>query len=212
MAQSYNGYTLYAYDQLEDSLLRGDIVISRKLLTSINFENLTLPVNELSFYVRKLYTATDRFNQLPTLNQDLEVRRAYRSQFSPQQLTAADMGISNAQMIALFRAAFGDHPNNQDLPANFSDEMTNRLDANTAAITALTNVNNNRPIGKVIDIPLFHGNDDEDPDEWVQLFEQAHQANGWSNGDARKIALAAGHFRDAARDWYLRLPANVNAY
>ena len=65
-------------------------------------------------------------------------------------------------------------PNNQNLPANFSHEMTNRLDANTVAITALINANNNRPAGKVIDVPLFYGNDDEDPDEWIHLFEQAH--------------------------------------
>src|SRR3984957_12479968 len=40
-----------------------------------------------------------------------------------------------------------------------------------------------------------------------QLFEQAHTANGWP--DARKVALAAGHLRDAARDWYEQDHTNI---
>src|SRR3984957_16173756 len=40
-----------------------------------------------------------------------------------------------------------------------------------------------------------------------QLFEQAHAANGWP--DARKVALAAGHLRDAARDWYEQDRTNI---
>src|SRR5215469_15817859 len=40
-AQHYNGYTLDAYYQLEDSLIQRSAVISRKLLASINFKTLT---------------------------------------------------------------------------------------------------------------------------------------------------------------------------
>jgi hypothetical protein len=51
-----------------------------------------------------------------------------------------------------------------------------------------------------MDVPLFYGKDDDDPAEWCRIFEQAHAANGWAND--RKLALAVGHLRDAARDWY----------
>src|SRR5215469_7685868 len=87
-AQHYNGFTLDAYSQLEDSLIQEDTVISRKLLASINFETLTLHIDELSFYLRNLYTATNGFRSLPTGDQELEAKRAYRSQLllqSPQQ-------------------------------------------------------------------------------------------------------------------------------
>ena len=58
-----------------------------------------------------------------------------------------------------------------------------------------------------MEVPPFHGKDDEDPYEWCQLFEQAYAANGWPN--ARKVALAVGHLRDAARDWYEQDHTNI---
>ena len=64
----------------------------------------------------------------------------------------------------------------------------------------------------MVDVPIFHGSDNEDPTEWIELFIQAHTANGWPNQDARKIALAGGHMREAARDWFQRLPNAVNAF
>ncbi|PKK60933.1 hypothetical protein RhiirC2_792579 [Rhizophagus irregularis] len=64
----------------------------------------------------------------------------------------------------------------------------------------LATVNQNRTTSKVVDVPFFYGRDDEDPYEWCRLFEAAFAANGWP--DNRKIALAAGFLKEAARNWY----------
>uniref|UniRef100_U9TNV1 Uncharacterized protein n=1 Tax=Rhizophagus irregularis (strain DAOM 181602 / DAOM 197198 / MUCL 43194) TaxID=747089 RepID=U9TNV1_RHIID len=64
----------------------------------------------------------------------------------------------------------------------------------------LATANQNRTTSKVVDVPFFYGRDDEDPYEWCRLFEAAFAANGWP--DNRKIALAAGFLKEAARDWY----------
>ena len=80
----------------------------------------------------------------------------------------------------------------------------------TTAVNNLTTANQNRTGTKIVEVPTFHGRDDEDPYEWCQIFEQAHAANGWPDG--RKVALAAGHLRDAARDWYELDRGNINQY
>ncbi|EXX62526.1 hypothetical protein RirG_160810 [Rhizophagus irregularis DAOM 197198w] len=67
-------------------------------------------------------------------------------------------------------------------------------------IVFLATANQNRTTSKVVDVPFFYGRDDEDPYEWCRLFEAAFAANGWP--DNRKIALAAGFLKEAARDWY----------
>ena len=93
---------------------------------------------------------------------------------------------------------------------NFTNAL-NALDTSTQATTTSVNnlitANQNRMGSKIVEVPPFHGKDNEDPYEWCQLFEQAHAANGWP--DARKVALAAGHLRDAARDWYEQDHTNI---
>src|ERR1043166_6574876 len=80
----------------------------------------------------------------------------------------------------------------------------------TTAVNNLTTANQNRTGTKIVEVPTFHGRDDEDPYEWCRTFEQAHAANGWPDG--RKVALAAGHLRVAARDWYELDRGNINQY
>ena len=53
----------------------------------------------------------------------------------------------------------------------------------------------------LVKIETFSGKDDEDAVDWVQQFEAAAQANGWN--EDRLVAIAAGHLRGAALDWYL---------
>ena len=52
----------------------------------------------------------------------------------------------------------------------------------TTAVNNLTTANQNRTGTKIVEVPTFHGRDEEDPYEWCQLFEQAHAANGWPDG------------------------------
>ncbi len=58
--------------------------------------------------------------------------------------------------------------------------------------------------GKIVEVPTFSGREDEDPYEWITMFNQAFTTNGWREGDnqERKIAIAAGHLKGVAQDWY----------
>jgi hypothetical protein len=121
------------------------------------------------------------------------------------------MALSQVEMRDLLIQAFGVDPANNNTPRNIGDVLDNALTNNTNTLnTALTNnlaalnnlvtANQNRTTSKVVDAPTFHGRDDEDPYDWCRMFEAAFAANGWP--DNRKIALAAGFLREAARDWY----------
>src|SRR5205823_6899473 len=78
-----------------------------------------------------------------------------------------------------------------------------RIKTSITAVNNLTAAQNNK-IGNIVSIPTFHGTDEEDPHEWLRLFEQGFDANGWQPGadQARKMTLMAGHLRDGAADWY----------
>ena len=61
-----------------------------------------------------------------------------------------------------------------------------------------------------VKIDPFYRRDDEDPYEWIDNFEAAATANQWP--DNRKIEIATGYLRDAARDWYQADRANINQW
>jgi hypothetical protein len=121
-----------------------------------------------------------------------------------------NMAISQNEMLLLFQEAFGAGQNGQirnigdllnDTLINNNNTMQTELQNNLATINALAQANQNHISTKIIDVPTFHGQDNEDPYEWLQLFESAFAANGWP--DNRKLALASGFLRDAARDWWV---------
>ncbi|CAB4415083.1 unnamed protein product [Rhizophagus irregularis] len=94
---------------------------------------------------------------------------------------------------------------------NNTNNITTALQNNLNAINALTVANQNRITSKVaVDVLFFCGRDDEDPYEWCRLFKAAFAANGWP--DNRKIALAAGFLKEAARDWYEEDRGNINQW
>jgi len=59
----------------------------------------------------------------------------------------------------------------------------------------------------LVKVDPFYGRDDEDPHEWIDLFNQAAVANRWAAG--RKMAIAAGYLKEAAHDWYEADKANI---
>ena len=59
-------------------------------------------------------------------------------------------------------------------------------------------------------VETFHGRDDEDPHEWIELFNQAATTNRWP--DNQKLAIAAGYLRDAAHDWFVNDRANIQQW
>jgi hypothetical protein len=109
------------------------------------------------------------------------------------------MAISNAEMKAIFDGVFG---NNGVDWKNSLTAIHNAAQATNTALATLQTATANRA-AKIIEVPPFYGRDDEDPYEWIQAFLQAHTTNGWAND--RKVALAAGHLKEAAYDWYQTL-------
>ena len=214
-ARAYTGYTIAAFGRLEESINRGDLFLTDGIILSITFNRLLIPAEELSYYIRYLNVQTNNFIRSPLLFEETQAELTYRvttpppvnqqqppqnnlpppvNQPPPQQNNPppANMALSRDEMRDLLVLAFGANPvpaiQGQAEPRNVGD-IFNQL------ATAP------RPAQRVIEVPLFYGNDDEDPNEWVTMFEQAHAANGWSADEARKMALAVGHLRDAARDW-----------
>ncbi|GBC49993.2 retroviral-like aspartic protease 1 [Rhizophagus irregularis DAOM 181602=DAOM 197198] len=129
--------------------------------------------------------------------------------------------MNEGQMKDLMKLVWGADPIDNANPRNVGNLLENTLNNNTNAITtalqnnlnainALTTANQNRTTSKVVDVPFFYGRDDEDPYEWCRLFEAAFAANGWP--DNRKIALAAGFLKEAARDWYEENRGNINQW
>ncbi|GBC39113.2 retroviral-like aspartic protease 1 [Rhizophagus irregularis DAOM 181602=DAOM 197198] len=129
--------------------------------------------------------------------------------------------MNEGQMKDLMKLVWGTDPTDNNNPRNVGNLLENTLNNNTTAITtalqnnlnalnALTTANQNRTTSKVVDVPFFYGRDDEDPYEWCRLFEAAFAANGWP--DNRKIALAAGFLKEAARDWYEEDRGNINQW
>ena len=57
-------------------------------------------------------------------------------------------------------------------------------------------------IGK-IDIPYFHGNEQDDVLLWLQHFQKVVAISGWSNEEA--ITFAELHMRDKAQQWFVGL-------
>jgi len=80
--------------------------------------------------------------------------------------------------------------------------LTNQLTAAAAAATP-------RELS-LVKVEPFYGKDEEDPHEWIELFEQAATANRWPNN--RKVAIAAGYLKEAAHDWYIANAANITQW
>src|SRR5436305_5300630 len=53
----------------------------------------------------------------------------------------------------------------------------------------------------IVKVEPFYGKETEDPYEWLEAFEQAALANQWTRG--RRVEIAQGYLRDAARNWYI---------
>ena len=76
----------------------------------------------------------------------------------------------------------------------------------TTQLTNTTAANQPRELS-LVKVDPFYGKDDEDPHEWIDLFNQAATANQWAAG--RKVAIAAGYLKEAAHDWYEADKGNI---
>src|SRR5579871_1872554 len=110
-----------------------------------------------------------------------------------QQQQPQAAGVNNLQLQAILQAIFG--PNGQNIVA-----LTQQIQAQQPAPRELS----------LIEVEPFYGKDNEDPHEWIELFNQAATVNRWQ--DNRKVAIAAGLLRDAAHDWYVNDQANIQQW
>ena len=122
--------------------------------------------------------------QQPQLQQ--QQQQLQQQQQQPQQAA----GMNNLQLQTVLQAIFG-------LNGQHITNLTQQLQNQQPEPRELT----------LVKVELFHGKDDEDPHEWIELFNQAATANQWP--DNRKVAIAAGYLRDAAHDWYVNDRANI---
>ena len=98
------------------------------------------------------------------------------------------------QLQAILQAIFG--PNGQNIVA-----LTQQIQAQQQpAPRELT----------LVEVEPFYGKDEEDPHEWIELFNQAAIANQWQ--DNRKIAITAGLLQNAAHDWYVNDQPNIQQW
>src|SRR6266536_1664007 len=216
-AEQYSAYSISAFRLLEENIYTATDLhfianITSRLLQSICFQTLAVPFLELCYYTHKLFVSTNSFSTLPTGPQVTNAYNLFHNINNNQVLNMA--AATHDELKAIFQNIFGIDPTQQNNPNALAAVLGNVQTAVTATNTALTTTNTaitnlatanaNRTTGKIVDVPLFHGRDDEDPYDWCKIFEQAFDANGWpaGNNDTTKIALAAGHLRDAARDWY----------
>ena len=165
----------------------------------------------MCYQTRFLLELTHNFTA-PVTTQQIVFVQNYINNFN--QLTATinpvppnNMGITNQEMQAIFNGAFWVDINNP----NNHGAITRLLLGQQTAINELRTATQNRST-KVVEVNTYHGRDDEDPYEWLQLFEQAHTTNGWPEGNngTRKVQYAAGFLRDAAQDWYQNDRTNID--
>ncbi|CAB4418294.1 unnamed protein product [Rhizophagus irregularis] len=205
-AKEYTGATIAAFKVLKDEIAsnaQSNILVSvtTRIIQSIKFRQITTPLLELSFYLHKLFESTNGFKNLPT---DIQVTNAYQLFHNIQPNN--NMAISNAEMKAIFDGVFG---NNGVDWKNSLTAIHTAAQATNTALTTLQTATANRAT-KIIEVPPFYGRDDEDPYEWIQAFLQAHTTNGWANN--QKVALAAGHLKEAAYDWYQNDHTNITQW
>ncbi|CAB4414668.1 unnamed protein product [Rhizophagus irregularis] len=205
-AKEYTGATIAAFKVLKDEIASNAqpnilVSITTRIIQSIKFRQITTPLLELSFYLHKLFESTNGFKNLPT---DIQVTNAYQLFHNIQPNN--NMAISNAEMTAIFDGVFGN--NGVDWKNSLTAIHTAAQATNTALTTLQTATANCAT--KIIEVPPFYGRDDEDPYEWIQAFLQAHTTNGWA--DDRKVALAAGHLKEAAYNWYQNDHTNITQW
>ncbi|GET58730.1 ribonuclease H-like domain-containing protein [Rhizophagus irregularis DAOM 181602=DAOM 197198] len=116
------------------------------------------------------------------------------SDYNLQDLFQENMATEN-QVKRLIENALG-------YPAN---TLNAAVGVGASLIDRIENAGNEA--GGTISIPLFHGKEDEDVNDWVRQFEVAFTAVGKAAGanGVRQAAYAAAHLRGAAAQWYIEM-------
>jgi hypothetical protein len=199
-------YTVAAFRRLDSynpqtEIARFDTIASL-LLKSVTYSQIRTSLTDLRWYFRRAYIDTTGFQQVPSNAQQnaavddylQEILQAYpllTSETPPATMTT----YTQDQLDAIINNAVG------NALTNMQNAFTQMQTAYTTMGTTnnnLTNAINNMPAGgprelNVVKIADFHGKDEEDPFEWIDLFEQAATANRWAAD--RKVDIAAGYLK-----------------
>ena len=257
-AETYNTYTVFSFSKLEESINSRNVIHITQLLVSINFRQLIVLVEELSFYIRKLYVSTQRFIRVPTPSEELEAQQLYLAPtyseqpnftaptntpvptpsipstrttptnsppLQPQPNPAPMAQFMGENLIPNLNAQNNDNDNQDDEGGNNANNNHNHDSeeeeeeggiplqqpifnpaALTTALQAVFGMNASNLTGRgspIAKIEPFYGREDEDPVDWLKVFEKAAIANRWEAA-RRKRDIAASYLREAAADWYDR--------
>ncbi|CAG8775671.1 6582_t:CDS:2, partial [Rhizophagus irregularis] len=192
-AKQYTGATVAAFKVLKTEFftttqLNTLVGITTKILQSIKFRQINTPLLELSFYLHKLFELTNGFKSLST---NTQVTNAYQIFHNIPVNNNANM--NEGQMKDLMKLVWEADPTNNTNPRNVGNLLENTLNNNKTAIT--TALQNN--LNAINALTTANQN-------------PAFAANRWP--DNRKIALAAGFLKEAARDWYEEDRGNINQW
>src|ERR1043165_2318348 len=98
----------------------------------------------------------------------------------------------------------GGQRGNPPPPANpFNDaQFTTWMQTITRAMTQQVANPNNR-ILNIAKLPDYHGNDTEDPFEWIDTAKTTARANNWN--EAKLLQIAPSAMKGTAQQWYTSL-------
>jgi hypothetical protein len=208
-AISYTSYTVQALPvfcqafQQDTNNYKGHqvVLLLRDLLFSIRYSQRPDPITDLVFYLFNFTYRTNKFDNpvTPEIINQLD-----------QQVQNARQNNPNFNNFLNNPSANNNPPNNQQPnPPNNQPNNQNNLPmadeaAITAALTAVFGQNAGNLMGRgsnIAKVEPFYGKEDEDPIEWLAIFEKAAATNGWTTA-ARKKAVVAAYLRGAASDWF----------
>jgi hypothetical protein len=208
-ARRFNSYSLRIFDTIEESVQRGDLQPCEYLIQSIEFQEFRVSEVALVFYTARLFVNTNQFNTVPAYHQEqnaqvlfqaprpdtpLIIQQPENNTMNQNQLQAVLNGIvgNNGSLTQALDAMFGQQ-------GHFTTAVA-RLNAPVAPARELS----------LVKIDTFKGREDEDPHEWIELFNRASVANNWPAN--RKVQIAAGFLKDAALDWYTANAGNIGQW
>ena len=210
-ARTYTYYTILSFGQLQEEINRGNTRFCLSIIYSINFAELVTDRHELAFLIARLYIDTNQFRQLPTLQQENNATLLYTAPRNNQNNPAPEMNQGNqAQLQAVLDAVLGQN-------GTLTNTLNNLFGPAGQNLTNFTNAINGINAGgggprelSLVKVEPFYGRDEDDPYDWIDHFNRAAAANRWA--DNRKVEIAAGFLREAARAWYEADRNNINQW
>jgi hypothetical protein len=82
---NYTSYSIFAFSQLDTVVQSGNPAHCVELIQSIEFQHLTIPIEELLYFITYLYVQTNKFQTLPTNQQVATAEQLYHFYLNAEQ-------------------------------------------------------------------------------------------------------------------------------